>query len=463
MRVSLANPGGTWAENSQRTLTEAGIGAAWVNMISGVPFDALGTTTASNYLHILKHRIDSGSLKASELDEADRAGVELRTWLDVWGTHLWQIGSNSNTPPYGHHHDNAFVAEFDAKMEAVLAFAKQDQGLDTVLTREVAHARTFMKGEFPPHHPPGTPWNLGWSLQAMAWLMSDVADDALPFGEKLCHFPDAQRAKAEFDGYSVTCFACGAELEPEQQLMLGGRNPSLEYVQANCESCSHVILFPKIIRPGTIWQGPPLTMGPKGTDETMSSTSKQADPKPDPKSVFVIHGRNTDAAKQMGIFLRAMGLRPVDFDDVRADLGGTPTVADVVIEGMNRAWGVIALFTGDEWAELRPAHRHAHDKAADKARWQARPNVMFEAGMAFGRDRNRVFLVQLGSVELFTDVAGVMTLRLDNNPAGARHTLREALRRNGCDVNDDKAWMTEGNFETCLQPSANVRSPFESE
>ena len=46
--------------------------------------------------------------------------------------------------------------------------------------------------------------------------------------------------------------------------------------------------------------------------------------------MFVIHGRNLEARKQIGYFLAALGLEAVDFDDLRASLGGTPTIAEIV-------------------------------------------------------------------------------------------------------------------------------------
>jgi hypothetical protein len=117
---------------------------------------------------------------------------------------------------------------------------------------------------------------------------------------------------------------------------------------------------------------------------------------PDPTSVFVIHGRNADACAEMGIFLRACGLKPINFGDLRAEMGGTPTIDRIVEAGMARAQGVVALFTPDEYAALRPSLRAKDDRGDAIARWQARPNVIFEAGMAFGKDRDRVVFVVLG-------------------------------------------------------------------
>lgn len=174
---------------------------------------------------------------------------------------------------------------------------------------------------------------------------------------------------------------------------------------------------------------------------------------PDPKKVFIIHGRNVEARHQMGIFVRALGLVPINFADLRAAMGGTPHIDAIVEKGMAEAQGVIAVFTPDEFASLRPEYRHEHDRPEDICRWQARPNVIFEAGMAFGRDRDRVVFVLFGNPTLFTDVAGIHLLRPTNDSKGDRSTLRMTLAEGmGCAVDAlSGEWMTAGDFEKCVQ------------
>lgn len=184
-----------------------------------------------------------------------------------------------------------------------------------------------------------------------------------------------------------------------------------------------------------------------GEKEELASTDQ-----PNRRAVFIIHGRNLEAKKQVGIFLRACGLTPVNFDDVRAAMGGTPTIADIIERGMHQAQGVIALFTEDEFAALRPQFRSTLDRPDEVVRWQARPNVIFEAGMAFGRDRNRVVFVLLGNPALFSDVAGVHVLRPTNDPTGDRKVLWDTLRKGlGCLVEDSTSWVDAGDFEACVR------------
>lgn len=185
---------------------------------------------------------------------------------------------------------------------------------------------------------------------------------------------------------------------------------------------------------------------------------------PNKSKVFIIHGRNLEAAKEMGYFVRSLGLTPLYFREVRASIGGTPTIVEIVEQGMEEAQGVIALFTADEFASLRTDFREKHDRDEDIMRWQARPNVIFEAGMAIGRDRSRVVFVLLGDPKLFTDLVGVHVLRPTNDPKGDRSTLMHTLA-NGmkCAVTAHSTeWMAAGDFEKCVQqlPEVNVRDPF---
>lgn len=185
---------------------------------------------------------------------------------------------------------------------------------------------------------------------------------------------------------------------------------------------------------------------------------------PDPRKVFVIHGRNRSALNEMNSFLRACGLSPIGFGDLRAEMGGTPTLDRIVEEGMNRAQGIIALITADEAASLRPEYRGPGDSGEAISRWQARPNVIFEAGMAFGRDRERVVFVLLGDPKLFTDVAGVHVLRPTNDPRGDRTVLRDTLRKGmGCAVEDTSAWMDHGDFDKFACPSGEPPDAFSTD
>jgi predicted nucleotide-binding protein len=197
-----------------------------------------------------------------------------------------------------------------------------------------------------------------------------------------------------------------------------------------------------------------LDATPPPAEAPQAAPSKEAQAVPDPKRVFVIYGRNTAAYDQMVKFLRALKLDPRGFSDVSADCGANPTVLEVVRHGMEQAAGVVALFTPDEWAVLRPELNPGGATGEEARRWQARSNVLFEAGLALGIAEERTILVRLGrSVSLFSDVGGIHTVNLDNGHE-TRNLLRGKLRAAGClpdmETGDHLSRTQAGDFEACV-------------
>lgn len=190
---------------------------------------------------------------------------------------------------------------------------------------------------------------------------------------------------------------------------------------------------------------------------------------PDPSRVFIVFGRNSKAYNAMRLFIQSLGLSPLGFDEVRNDLGGSPFVGDIIEAGMRRAMAVVVLFTPDEYAALRPSLAGAHDKPDDLARWQSRPNVLFEAGMALMADQRRTILTVLGDVPIASDMQGRHFLRIGND-TDSRAKLRDALSAIGCVVDQRVTnWHNvgiAGDFDACISssvlPEVNVTSPFAS-
>ena len=78
---------------------------------------------------------------------------------------------------------------------------------------------------------------------------------------------------------------------------------------------------------------------------------------------------------------------------------------------------------------------------------QARPNVLFEAGLALGAHPEKTVIVQVGKVRPFTDTAGKHLVKLTDE-TGKRNDLANRLAKIGCDVNKvGNDWMNVGTFE----------------
>ncbi len=128
----------------------------------------------------------------------------------------------------------------------------------------------------------------------------------------------------------------------------------------------------------------------------------------------------------------------------------SPLIPDVLDKAFSLAQAVVVLMTPDDEARLRGLY---HDRQRKEPAYeteltpQARPNVLFEAGMAMGRNPDRTILVEIGELRPFTDIAGRLTIRLDNT-LQKRQELIDALEVAHCPVdmiNSD--WQTAGNFE----------------
>jgi predicted nucleotide-binding protein len=169
----------------------------------------------------------------------------------------------------------------------------------------------------------------------------------------------------------------------------------------------------------------------------------------DPRTVFVVHGRNETARKSMFEFLRAIGLKPLEWSQALSATGeATPYIGSVLDKAFSVAQAVVVLMTPDDEACLRKEFQTAHDEQYEKQLTsQARPNVLFEAGMAMGRYPKRTVLVQIGTLRPFSDIGGRYVLRL-NNSSQRRQDLADRLRTAGCTVElTGSDWHTVGSFD----------------
>jgi predicted nucleotide-binding protein len=181
----------------------------------------------------------------------------------------------------------------------------------------------------------------------------------------------------------------------------------------------------------------------------------------DPSVVFVVHGRNLEARDAVVRFLRAIQLSPLEWEQAKnLTRKASPSIPDVLDVAFGNAQAVVVLFTPDEIGKLREKYVVSDDTAEDKGpSAQVRPNVFFEAGMAFGRHADRSIIIKFGKCRPFTDISGITIISWDNS-AKCRRKLVNALKRAGCPVRDDgEDWLSEGYvdlLELELQSSENT-------
>jgi hypothetical protein len=163
------------------------------------------------------------------------------------------------------------------------------------------------------------------------------------------------------------------------------------------------------------------------------------------RAVFLVHGRWTEAVEVMRNFLTSLDLRVIEWNEARqaakkAKRVQQPFIADILDAGLGMARAVVVFMTPDDLACVHPQLR-ASDETKEPLGGQPRPNVIFEAGMAWQGFRERTVLVEYGSLRGFSDLSGVYTIRLDNSPASLRNVVDD-LKSAGCLVKDGGTrWM----------------------
>lgn len=172
------------------------------------------------------------------------------------------------------------------------------------------------------------------------------------------------------------------------------------------------------------------------------------------KRIFIIHGHDKAAHATLRKFIKSLGLTELAFEKVADEFDDpNPFIAEVVMKGIDIADAVIALFTPDERAALYPPDA-AEASANNEARWQPRPNVIFEAGVALGLAPERTILVTLGSdIRLFSDLSGKHFIDL-TSPTAKERLRRKLSRVLKIDFQTRQNWIVpsvSGDFEACLR------------
>lgn len=171
--------------------------------------------------------------------------------------------------------------------------------------------------------------------------------------------------------------------------------------------------------------------------------------KPPGKGVWIVHGRDERLRRAMFDFVRSIGLEPMEWSSaVKATRKGSPYPGEVLDKAFAKAAAVIVLLTPDDEAQLRKAHwRKGEESYEKRLMGQARPNVLFEAGMAFGTHPSQTVLVEIGRCRPFSDTLGRLVVRM-NDSAPKRKELADRLAAAGCvvDTTSTNAWMEAGDF-----------------
>ena len=115
------------------------------------------------------------------------------------------------------------------------------------------------------------------------------------------------------------------------------------------------------------------------------------------EEVFIIHGKNNELKREVQLLLERIGIEGVVLHE-RADKGRT--IIDKLIEEAEPVIYAIAILTPDDVVD---------------SVFRARQNVYLEAGYFLGKlGKSRVLLLKLGSIEIPSDLQGILYTEVDD-------------------------------------------------
>jgi predicted nucleotide-binding protein len=177
--------------------------------------------------------------------------------------------------------------------------------------------------------------------------------------------------------------------------------------------------------------------------------------------VFVVHGRDEDLRQSMFDYLRSIGLYPLEWEQVIRNTGEESShISRILEDAFSSAQAVLVLLSGDDLVMLQEHLQSDDDPGYERELTpQARPNVLFKAGMAIGKNEERTILIEIGSTKHFSDFSGLHVIKLDNS-AEKRKELADKLRTVGCNVDTSGTdWLEIGDFGSSVQVDGLEETP----
>lgn len=167
------------------------------------------------------------------------------------------------------------------------------------------------------------------------------------------------------------------------------------------------------------------------------------------RNVFVVYGRDEKARRAMFEFLRALDLRPLQWEALVQRTGrAAPSLSETVRRGMQISTAVIVLMTPEDIVRLHPdLHDQPEGPSEMKESMQARPNVLLELGMAYAMKPDQTIILFLGQQRPVTDLGGVNYVQIKRG-SDWRSKVASRLELTGCPVDmSGQDWLHAGNFD----------------
>ncbi len=166
------------------------------------------------------------------------------------------------------------------------------------------------------------------------------------------------------------------------------------------------------------------------------------------RNVLVIYGPDEQTRRAVFDFLRALGLRPLEWVTMVTQTGKpAPTIVETMQNALSIARAIVVLMTPDDVVLLHPELRGPGDVVAVTSdAMQARPNVLIELGMALATNPSGTLVLMFGQHRPVADLGGINFVRITDTPA-CRAKIAARLRQAGCLVDESgQEWLTAGDF-----------------
>jgi hypothetical protein len=188
-----------------------------------------------------------------------------------------------------------------------------------------------------------------------------------------------------------------------------------------------------------------------GTGARVRPGARDGAPQPQPdtaKRVFVVYGRDSALAKSFFDLLYAVGLQPLEWERLVGPTGTTaPFLGEVVRMAPHLAQANLVLLSPDDIVELHQDLFLQSDHPYERAQaGQARPNVLFELGLAYMAYPARTVIVEVGQLRPIADLAGLNVIRFDGSAPAVMKVIRRLVQA-GCPADTSgESWLDPGRF-----------------
>ncbi|MFG1614690.1 CATRA conflict system CASPASE/TPR repeat-associated protein [Nonomuraea wenchangensis] len=166
------------------------------------------------------------------------------------------------------------------------------------------------------------------------------------------------------------------------------------------------------------------------------------------RHVFVVHGRDEQVRTAVFDFLRALDLRPLEWEQLVEQTGSSlPFLGEVVARAVTRAQAAVVVMTPEDEVRLHPELLAPDDDPAEETvAMQVRPNVLIELGMALATYPDRTIILMVGDHRPIADLGGRNYVRLTDRPESLRK-IALRLRLAGCRLDDQgQDWLDGRRF-----------------